>query len=316
MSSSSLSTKTAVVKVFEIPELLENILIHVPPKYLPLLRLVHPSFGKAITDLPVIKWLTFRHPGESTPLSIIRDPRLQHLLPHPKNPGILEIHPHINLILKKFYEELVPLVRHTFRRDGICPPKPAYFQTLPEDVWLTRPPIKILRVKTKTMKGNDVLYIEAPEGAAGISIKTFVTSLFLPITQRNRNNEDYWQDRQMHLMHYLGPENSEMEQLFVQRLSYYQGNIIPPDNIISREVQFYVKQGSSLTSRTTLLDQPNADSVNQGGEAVELDGDETAEWKMIFMVNSRSNLDIEADDVFYWYNDENMCPPRGFDISW
>ncbi|KAK6525260.1 hypothetical protein TWF694_005406 [Orbilia ellipsospora] len=181
-SSQISAQKSAPDQVFETFELLEHILLQIPPKSLMKLRGVNRTFNITIMTSPIIKWAIFRHPAAAIPPSILRDPRLQGYISYPVDTNVLEIHPLIERGLWHMWDATIHIDRRSTR---MHPFNPEAITSFPDDVFITRPPVKTLCITTNG-PDSDITVLEASEHSPGITMKQFLNAIAGPCLDRYR----------------------------------------------------------------------------------------------------------------------------------
>ncbi|EPS39525.1 hypothetical protein H072_6702 [Dactylellina haptotyla CBS 200.50] len=173
---------SASAKVFEIAEILENILLNLSFREIMPLRQVSRDFDEIITNSPILKWVTFRHPSAVIPKRLLEDPRIQPHLPNHSNSNILVLHPLLKQAMQKMWIETIHIDRRSTRGG---PYDAASASIFPDDTYITRPPINQLGVSTNSPNSDQVV-INAAEGATGITMNHFLTQISKLVLQRYR----------------------------------------------------------------------------------------------------------------------------------
>ncbi|KAF3921760.1 hypothetical protein AA313_de0200334 [Arthrobotrys entomopaga] len=178
----STAQRSATDQVFETFELLENILLEISPRTLMKLRRVNRTFNDTISTSPVIKWLMFRHPGDKVPPTVLSDPRLQGCITRPIGENMVEMHPLVEHSLSRMWNATVHIDRPSTRRH---PFDATIAFPFPNDVFITRPPVRNLCVTTNS-PASDITIIEASDESPGITMKQFLDAVAGPCLDRYR----------------------------------------------------------------------------------------------------------------------------------
>ncbi|KAF3135239.1 hypothetical protein TWF703_006153 [Orbilia oligospora] len=145
--------------VFTAYELLENILKYAAPQELHILRRVTTACDEVIKSSIVIKYITFKLVG--IPRSLQEQPQFLKYHLGPQNSEV-QLHPFMDRLV------LDPLVQWCFK--------------IPDDVYVTRPPVKNMSLMLNDP--NNIRHIIIKSPVAGVTLRHFIRTLARPLIRR------------------------------------------------------------------------------------------------------------------------------------
>ncbi|KAF3228778.1 hypothetical protein TWF106_006298 [Orbilia oligospora] len=163
--------------VFRAYELLENILKYTAPQELHLLRGVTTAFDEVIKSSIVIKYITFKLSG--IPRSLQEEPQFLNYHVGPQTSEV-QLHPFMDRLVRKLWEFVLdsdpdeasttvdPLVQWCFK--------------IPDDVYVTRPPVKTMSLMLNDP--NNIRHIIIKSPVAGVTLRHFIRTLARPLIRR------------------------------------------------------------------------------------------------------------------------------------
>lgn len=189
-----MDSNAPIFQILRIPELLDSILLFLPPSAYASIRLAHPIFNTAILTSPTLKWLTFKT------LFPPRSIQKHHQYHVRESPYQVSFHPLFGQMITNFWYDLKTAGAFHYRaqdRQASASRRPIQW---PEDVYLTMPPLKSFSVMImnpmmeKSSHKKRYVDIAMPDEAEGFTVKAFFDALkddfLVMVPKRDRGPED------------------------------------------------------------------------------------------------------------------------------
>ncbi|KAF3268012.1 hypothetical protein TWF128_008026 [Orbilia oligospora] len=163
--------------VFITYELLENILKYAAPQELHILRRVTTAFDEVIKSSIVIKYITFKLAG--IPRSLQEEPQFLKYHVAPQNSEV-QLHPFMDRHVRKLWEFILAL--DPDETSTTVDPLVQWCFKIPDDVYVTRPPVKTMSLMLNDP--NNILHIIIKSPVVGVTLRQFIRTLARPLIRR------------------------------------------------------------------------------------------------------------------------------------
>ncbi|KAK6497209.1 hypothetical protein TWF506_004684 [Arthrobotrys conoides] len=162
---------------FKAYEVLEHILRYTAPQELHTLRGVTTAFHDVIKSSVTIKYITFRQEG--IPRSLQAEPGfLKHHI-GPKDSEV-QLHPFVDRLVRKLWDFAMNSdPDETF---SAVDPLAEWYLKIPNDVYVTRPPVKVMSLMFNDP--NNIRHIIITSPTAGVTLRQFIQTLARPLIRR------------------------------------------------------------------------------------------------------------------------------------
>ncbi|KAK6514595.1 hypothetical protein TWF281_004793 [Arthrobotrys megalospora] len=168
----------AMDTVFGTHEILENVLKHVAPQELDGLRSINSTFHDVITNSKTIKYITFRE--AAIPRSLHKEPDF--LRRHtPQYDYQVHLHPFVDRLLRQFWQ----CALETNAESTVIDPWVACHSSIPTDIYVTRPPVKVMSFMFNN--AEDLSHVVIESQGPGVTLQKFMETLSAPLFARFRN---------------------------------------------------------------------------------------------------------------------------------
>ncbi|KAF3128158.1 hypothetical protein TWF594_011728 [Orbilia oligospora] len=163
--------------VFTAYEPLENILKYAAPQELHILRRVTTACDEVIKSSIVIKYITFKLVG--IPRSLQEEPQFLKYHLGPQNSEV-QLHPFMDRLVRKLWEFI--LASDPDETSTTVDPLVQWCFKIPDDVYVTRPPVKTMSLMLNDP--NNIRHIIIKSPVAGVTLRHFIRTLARPLIRR------------------------------------------------------------------------------------------------------------------------------------